>query len=177
MKTRVYNATLEDLMDFMVDVQTTFSVNIQTKEMITRISVKDNHKYTSTLESVSPQKITPSFNIYHNDIKKESTIAAYIPNFTLGLRLKYTNSSTICGFSFEIPSTRILVKIKDTKLENFVSDFYKGEEYLEKIVETYLSKTIDDLFVRKIIDNDSQEWVLDCKTYRTVIEKGSRINY
>ena len=167
MKRKLYNSNLEDLLQFIADMQTRIAINIKTDKTILRTSDFYKTKYDSTLISVNSDYITPTFNVVHDELKKESTIAAYIPAMNIALSLKYVDSSTTCGFKFNFPSTRILRIMQDDDLNKYLSDFYSCEKYIESIVEEYLKEKVDALFYGEIGDcNSNTPWFLHCSSYK-----------
>lgn len=172
MKRKLYNSNLEDLLQFIADMQTQMAINIKTDKTILRKNAFNKTGYNSILVSVNSDYITPTFNVVHDESKKESTIAAYIPAMTIVLSLKYVDSSTTCGFKFNFPSTRILSVMQDDDLNKYLSDFYSCEKYIESIAEEYLQEKVDELFYGEIGDcSNSTPWFLHCSSHKVEILK------
>ncbi len=172
MEQRVYNSNLEELLEFITDIKTQFSLNVTTKDVINRASKSYSQGYDSTLVSSYSGTITPTFNVVHYKNEKESLIAAYIPAITIGLKLKYMKSSATCAFQFNLPQTRIIKKCKDSELSAYISDFYKCEEFVESIVEEYLRKKTHELFAGQIESSEkSDAWYVKCPSHSLEIIK------
>lgn len=158
MKRKVYNSTIEDLLEFIVDIDNKLSVDVKCPEVITRYG--KGVSYDSILKECTSTFIVPKYNVCVDQENKKCTIGIDIQSLSLLFSLKYIDRSCVCGFKYIIPSDRLFIKINIKDLEKYLTNFYAAEKFVENYVEKYFKAVIKYIFEGQMFDESDDNWIL-----------------